>query len=222
MTSTRSTTVPRRAGAWLAAAALGAGLAAVPAPATAAKSPAGGERALATVLTSDGNRFDRNPRDYDIVTEAVLAVLAAKPGSDVGVLTDGSARLTAFLPRDEAFRLLVQDLTGHRYKKEKRVFNQLARTVGIDAIESVLLYHVVPGKKINAKKALQSDGAELTTALGSTFTVDVVKPAIPKVRLVDNDPDDYDPRLAPGQLDINKGNKQIAHGITRVLRPLDL
>ena len=27
------------------------------------------------MLTSDGNHFDHNGRDYDIVTEAVLAVL---------------------------------------------------------------------------------------------------------------------------------------------------
>ena len=31
-----------------------------------------GDRSLAAVLTSDGNRFDRNWYDYDIVTEAVL------------------------------------------------------------------------------------------------------------------------------------------------------
>lgn len=55
-----------------------AGLVAVPAQAS--TSPAG-ERSLAALLTSDGNTFDHNWYDYDIVTEAVLAVLAAKPSS---------------------------------------------------------------------------------------------------------------------------------------------
>ena len=27
----------------------------------------------------DGNKFDKNKKDYDILTEAVLAVLAEKP-----------------------------------------------------------------------------------------------------------------------------------------------
>ena len=31
-----------------------------------------------------------------------------------------------------------------------------------------------------------------------------------------------DPYLNPTALDINKGNKQIAHGIVLVLRPVDL
>jgi len=39
---------------------------------------------------------------------------------------------------------------------------------------------------------------------------------------VDQDPTDANPYLNPFALDINKGNKQIAHGITAVLRPVDL
>jgi hypothetical protein len=70
---TRSTSLLRRAAAVLSAGALGIGIVAVAAPAQAAP----GERSLATVLTSDGNRFDHNRRDFDIVTEAVLAVLDA-------------------------------------------------------------------------------------------------------------------------------------------------
>ncbi len=211
----------RRLAALVSAGALATGLAAVATPAEAAETGPG-ERALASVLTADGNHFDRNQRDFDIVTEAVLAVLAADSSSGVSALTDGSIKLTAFLPHDRAFRVLVKDLTGRWYKSEQRVFNELVAAVGVSAVEQVLLYHVVPGQKINSKAALASDGAELTTAQGGTFTVDVVRPAIPKVKLRDNDPNDFDPRLSPGRLDINKGNKQIAHGITQVLRPLDL
>ncbi len=216
---TRSTSpMRRRLAALVSAGALAAGIAAVAAPAQAAP----GERSLATVLTADGNRFDRNQRDFDITTEAVLAVLDAKPGSAVGVLTDGSVTLTAFLPHDRAFRVLVRDLTGQWYQREHRVFDELVAAAGVDTIEQVLLYHVVPGQKINSKAALASDGAELATAQGGTFTVDVVRPAVPKVKLRDNDPNDFDARLRPNSLDINKGNKQIAHGITQVLRPVNL
>ena len=56
------------------------------------------------MLTSDGNRFDHNKRDFDVTTEAVLAVLAAKPTSPVGVLTKGKVALTAFVPTDRAMR----------------------------------------------------------------------------------------------------------------------
>jgi uncharacterized surface protein with fasciclin (FAS1) repeats len=222
MTSIRSFATRRRAAAWLTAAALGAGVAALPAAATAAPTPTN-ERSLATVLTSDSNHFDRANRDFDIVTEAVFAVLKAKPDSPVAVLADGSVPLTAFIPQDRAFRALVDDLTGRWYKSEKRILNELVAAVGVDAVESVLLYHVVPGATITASQALKADGAELDTALaGTSFTVDVLRAKAKKVRLIDNDRDDYNPRLAPGRLDINKGNKQIAHGITRVLRPLDL
>lgn len=205
-------------GTAVAAVALGAGLAAAPA-ASAHGSKSLGTRPLAEVLTSDGNRFDRNSRDYDIVTEAVLAVLAAKPDSAVKVLTDGTVPLTAFIPNDRAFRRLVKDLTGNWVRSERAVFNATAG-LGIDTVETVLLYHVVPGATITKKAALRSDGASLNTAQGGTITVDVRCWWRPQVVLVDQDPDDRNPRVV--QFNSNKGNKQIAHGINRVLRPVNL
>jgi uncharacterized surface protein with fasciclin (FAS1) repeats len=182
-----------------------------------------GTRSLAAVLTADGNQFDSNWRDYDIVTEAVLAVLAAKPGSAVGVLTDGNTPLTAFIPNDRAFQLLARDLTGKWPCTEQATFNALAKAVGIDALESVLLYHVVPGATINSAAALKSNGASLNTALpGATFTVRVLSKRHKLITLRDNDANDANPFINRRAFDINKGNKQIAHGITRVLRPLDL
>jgi uncharacterized surface protein with fasciclin (FAS1) repeats len=172
---------------------------------------------LAEVLTSDGNKFDKNWEDYDIVTEAVLAVLAAKPESAVGVLADGDSKLTAFVPNDRAFRILVKDLTGKKYKKERTVFNKLVAAVGVDTVEQVLLYHVVPGARINAKAALASDDAKLTTAQGATFKVNVVHGSI---RLQDQDRNARNAQV--NVVNINKGNKQIAHGVDRVLRPIDL
>ncbi|MFN8194532.1 MAG: fasciclin domain-containing protein [Nocardioidaceae bacterium] len=213
----------RTMAAALAATTLVAAGASAPAQAAAKPQPKLGEKSLAAVLTSDGNRFDKRGRDYDIVTEAVLAVLAAKPDSAVGVLTDGSVRLTAFIPNDYSFKVLVKDLTGHWPTSEKAAFDTLVSAVGVDAVEQVLLYHVVPGATITSKTALGADGAELDTALaGSSFTVHVIYPAIPVVQLEDGDSNDVDPLLNPNQLDINKGNKQIAHGILLVLRPIDL
>lgn len=198
------------------AVALGAALSA--APASAAHDP--GTRSLAAVLTSDGDRFDHDWTDYDVVTEAVLAVLAAKPKSPVGVLADGSAAVTAFVPRDDAFRRLVKDLTGSSPRTEQATFDAVAG-LGIDTVETVLLYHVVPGATITRRQAFRADGAVLTTAQGGTLTVDVNRGDGRRyLKLVDADRTDRDGRVVA--FDLNKGNRQIAHGVDRVLRPLDL
>ncbi len=198
----------KRVIATAAIAALGVGMAA---PAFAMQ----GNKPLSEVLV-DSNTFDSNGRDYDIVTEAVLAVLKAKPTSAVSVLTDGKVRATAFVPQDRAFFPLVETLTGSKPANEQAAFEAVA-SLGIDTVETVLLYHVVPNATIGAKKALKSNNAMLETAQGGTITVKVKKGTI---RLKDNDPDLRDPRVvAPN---INKGNKQIAHGIDRVLLPINL
>jgi uncharacterized surface protein with fasciclin (FAS1) repeats len=180
---------------------------------------AAGTSSLATLLAKDGSGFDHNWNDFDIADNAIHAVLAAKPGSAVGVLADGTVPLTAFLPTDRAFQRLTTDLTGTRYRSESKVFATLATTLGIDTIEAVLLYHVVPGATVTYQQALRSDGAVLATALsGSTVKVRVVRCYF--VKLVDADPNDANPYVV--KADLNKGNRQIAHGINRVLRPVDL
>ena len=200
--------------------ALATGLAVAPAQAA----PAPGQQSLAAVLTADGNgTFDTNWRDYDIVTQAVLAVVAAKPNRNVKLLADGSVALTAFIPDDHAFRLLTHELTHKWYNTEKKVFDKLVAKLGINGIEKVLLYHVVPGGPILAKDALQANGARLATALpGASITVRVKGNDIPVIILRDRDHNAYDPRVNPWATDINEGNKQVAHGITRVLRPINL
>ena len=200
--------------------AAGAGLALAPA-ATAAEPPTG-TPSLAALLASDGDTFDRNWYDFDILDQAVGAVLAAKPTSPVAVLADGTVPLTAVLPNDRAFQVLVKDLTHRWYGSEEQVFTTLAGAVGIDAIEQVLLYHVVPGVTIDSATALASDNAVLTTAQGGTFKVDVISKRFGIVQLRDQDRNDLNPFLIPGKLDLNKGNVQIAHAITFVLRPADL
>lgn len=210
---------PRRLAAATAAAAAALSLA-IASPASAATAPSG-TKSLAAVLTADGDQFDRNWYDYDIVTEAVLAVLKAKPSSPVGILADGTKPLTAFIPNDRAFQVLVADLTHQWLPSEKAVFGAVAG-LGIDTVETLLLYHVVPGATITKAMAVKSNGAQLTTALGSTIGVRVFDARYPIVMLKDQDPDDINPFLNPRALDINKGNKQIAHGILFVLRPANL
>ena len=207
----------RPATALLTALALGAGASLVAAPPASA---AAGNRSLAAVLTSDGNTFDKRAGDFDIATQAVLAVLEAKPSSAVGVLTKGRQRVTAFVPTDRAFKALVFDLTGTWFYKERKAF-AAAATLGI-AIETVLLYHVVAGKTLTAAKVLAADGTHVTTAQGGNVEVDVLDPTRGVVRLQDADPDDVDPATVPRLLNLNKGNKQVAHGINYVLRPVDL
>lgn len=190
-----------------------------------AASASTGNAPLINVLLADGDTFDRNPYDFDIVTEAAKAVLAEKPNSLVGVLADGNTPVTAFLPNDRAFQLLVGDLTGKYYGffrfDEQAVFDAVAG-LGIDTVETVLLYHVIPGATVDKAAALQSDGAVLTTAQGGTFEVDVLSKRWSLIKLKDADRNDRDPFVIKSQFDINAGNAQIAHGIDRVLRPLDL
>lgn len=177
-----------------------------------------GQASLAALLAEDGAGFDRNPSDFDILDNAVTAVLTAKPSSPVAVLADGGVALTAFLPTDQAFRRLAQDLTGQSSKSESRVFATLAEQLGVDTIENVLLYHVVPGATITYKQARAANGATLATALpGGTLTVKIARC---RLTLVDADRDDANPAVVKKNL--NRGNLQIAHGINRVLRPVDL
>src|SRR6478609_802499 len=113
----------------------------------------------------------------------------------VAVRADGTVPLTAFLPNDRAFRLLAFDLTHRWPRTEQKALEAIAGAAGIDAVEQVLLYHVVPGKTITARTALRSDGAVLTTAQGGTVKIDVISRWLPLVRLVDKDRNDLDPFL---------------------------
>jgi uncharacterized surface protein with fasciclin (FAS1) repeats len=171
-------------------------------------------------LAADGHHFDHNWRDFDIVDKAVVTVLKAKPNSPVGVLAKGNVRLTAFLPTDAAFRRLVTSLTGRKTTTERATFRKIAKLVDVDTLEAILLYHVVPGATITAAKASKADNAKLTTAAGITVKVNVKRDG--SIALIDKDPNSRNARVVLPKTDINKGNRQIAHGIDRVLRPADL
>jgi len=182
-----------------------------------ASSAADGTTSLASVLKAGQAKFDKDFTDYDIVTKAVETVLAAKPDSAVKVLADGNTPVTAFIPNDQAFMNLASKLTGKKVKTEAGAFKAVAG-LGVDTVEQVLLYHVVPGKTILSGDALKANGAKLLTAdAGKVIRVTVTKK--PSIILGDYAPKLTNPRVILDQVDINKGNKQVAHGINAVLLP---
>lgn len=175
---------------------------------------ANGTKSLAAVLTAKSS-FDKDPANFDILTAAVLAVLKAKPNSPVKVLTDGTVALTVFAPTDRAFKNLARSLTRKPVVSEESAFKSVAG-LGIDTVEQVLLYHVIPGATILSPDALKANKAVLKTALtnktiqvgvrGTVITLKDVSPA-------------QNPRVILALVDINKGNNQVAHGIDAVLLP---
>lgn len=177
-----------------------------------------GTKSLASILTAKSS-YDNDSQNFDILTAAVLAVLQAKPASPVKLLTDGTVPLTAFIPTDGAFKKLVSQLTNKPAPNEAQTFAAVT-ALGINTVEQVLLYHVVPGAPILAADALKANGAKLATAIaGKTIAVTVSGSTI---TLGDQDPVAADPVVNLSQIDINKDNKQVAHGISAVLLPVAL
>jgi uncharacterized surface protein with fasciclin (FAS1) repeats len=201
------------------AVAVAAGVALAPAAIGASSANAeAGTKSLASVLLKDTTKqgnpsYDHNSADFDILTAAVLTVLAKKPNSPVSVLTDGSVKLTAFLPTDAAFERTGKAL-GITAHSEERLAMKYVKALKVKGVESVLLYHVIPGVKINAGTAAESDGAKLETALGQKVAVNVSDKGI---FLRDKARDVRNAKVIV--TNINKGNKQIAHAINGVLLP---
>ncbi len=212
--------ISRRAAGLATGVALAVGATGVVAPGAQAASKPLGTKPLAPILLADKSGFDHNDQDFDILAAAVKAVLKAKPKSAVGVLADGKVALTAFLPNDRAFKILVSDITKKRVRSERTAFKGVAG-LGINTVEAVLLYHVVPGATIDRKTALAAKGVYLKTAAGGRIGV-YVRPwqGKPNVFIDDADRNDKNPRVIA--FDINKGNRQIAHVINYVLRPVNL
>ena len=161
---------------------------------------------LADILLSDGDQFDTDQTDFDIVTEAVLA-------TGLGGAA-GSLELTAFLPTDKAFRILVEDLYGISIKDEEALFNAIVDTLGVDTVTDVLLYHLVPGTFEAADVIALGDGFEVPTLLGPTFTLDFRGRG--QIRLADNEPSLRDPIVRGTDIIATNG---VAHVIDRVLLP---
>ena len=128
----RTSTIKRAAA--LGAAALIGATALVAAPAANAAND--GTTSLATVLKAGQAKFDKDDKDYDIVTKAVEAVLAAKPDSAVKVLADGNDRADRLHPdrpglqeprvgavrqdgQDRGRRVQGRRGPGHRHRRDR-------------------------------------------------------------------------------------------------------
>ena len=176
-----------------------------------------GNKSLASVLNVGSASFDKNAGDFDILTKAAEAVLEAKPNSPVALLADGDTALTVFAPTDKAFKNLASALAGHNVTSESDAFDAVAG-LGIDTVETVLLYHVIPGSTIDSAAALESNGAVLATAAEGKNTKVLVSDA-PSIRLRDYAPKFKNAQVILDAVDINKGNMQIAHGVDAVMLP---
>ncbi|MGN8552263.1 UNVERIFIED_CONTAM: fasciclin domain-containing protein [Microbacterium sp. SLM126] len=185
-----------------AAAALALVLSAAPAQAHGGGTPPGTIVDVA-VAASGGGTPDKNPYDYDILVQAVLAT-----GLD-GALSDTSTKYTVFAPNDRAFLRLVTDLTGKAPTSEAEALTTITSAFTIDQITGILLYHVVPGKKLGPVKVLTA--RSLTMADGG-----IVKPR--GITLRDETPALADPRLVLWAINIQASNGVI-HTIDRVLVP---
>lgn len=192
------------------------------APAKAQMTPTGDEYAalgtvpLATALNLSAPAFDSNWQDHDILVHLLNRVLAAKPTSPLAVLADGTIPLTVLAPDDFAFRSLAGYRNGRGVvlSTEARVYAFIAK-LHVNTLERVLRYHVVPSSVIPAMDLLASNGISLPTEEGSPIRISVAT----SVRLVDLSTRNRDSLLRLSQVDINKGNRQIAHSISAVLLP---
>ena len=170
---------------------------------------------LTDVLNLPQAAFDKNSADFDIFTNLFMDVWGQIPDSPIQAIANGNTALTAFVPTDGAFRNLVKYLTGKTIKSEQGVATAVNR-LGAPTVEKVILYHVIVGDPILSPAALQANGASLKTASGETVNVKVSGTTI---TLVDKVAKHRNPTVILGAVDINKGNKQVAHGINQVLLP---
>lgn len=184
--------------------------------------PAGAEGTarptLAGLLDAQGSGTDRNWYDFDILAAGVDAAGLSS------ALDDPKADLTVFLPNDRAFQALVADLFGARYwfASEKTVLAKLVEleTGAPGTLRTVILYHAVPGQITSSTALSVPRGTELTSVQGGKIRVYPFK-RLGTAVLVDQDRNDLDPFLVRSKLDI-KASNGIAHGISFVLRPVDL
>jgi hypothetical protein len=203
----------------LGAIAIGAvALTAVPATQSSAASPT-----LWQVLTSDGNRFDTNANDFDLVTEAVRLFPDLKAAAN-----DPSASLTAILPNDRAFRLLLNDLNGDAAVpvRESKVLEQIATLATAPVVKQVLQYHLL-GVKAGVTDVIGLLGTDLDTLLqvGDPAAPATIKPYLNTVPffigIEDADTSDRDARIIAVNIG-GEASNGFAHAIDRVLRPIDL
>jgi hypothetical protein len=206
----------------VASAVIAAGLAGG-AVATAGPASAEGTPTLAENLAAQGPIGDGNWYDFDIINGVVGAILGANPASQLALAADpNSPKLTVFLPNDRAFQVLAADLLGWKYwfANESQVAAALLGAIDIATLEAVVLYHVHVGYIDSATALSVPRNTPVPMAAGGEIKVQPIR-WLKTAILVDNDPNDLNPTLVRSKLDIVASNG-IAHGISLVLRPVDL
>ena len=170
---------------------------------------------ITDIVLKSGGEFDNNKRDFDILLNAVVAADLAD------ALANPDAELTVFAPSDVAFYRLARDLGYEGRYDETAVWEFIVGALTdlgggdpIPVLTDILLYHVVDADvrpiDLIFSTFFQSP---IETLLGASF-----QPFF--LRLIDNEPDLRDPRVA-FPFNIRASNGRI-HSISRVLIPVDL
>ena len=170
------------------------------------------------ISASGGAELDRNPLDYDIIVQTVIALEGLGGDPDLGdatlleVLSDPTAEVTVFLPNDGAFRKLARNLGWNGRGGDAGALSTITGAFDLTTIRDVVKYHVVGGH-LNILEVLQQRTFD-TVLPGTSFTRTKL------FSLVDNEPDLKNPRLRP-PVQLQAG-ASVAHTISRVLIPVDL
>lgn len=174
-----------------------------------------GINAISTVIGVQDFAFDSDLSNFDIFTFLTLDVLGKRPNSRLWRMADGTVPMTAFIPTDRAFKKLVKALTGVNYSSERKIYN-VARTLGTDKLNQILLYHFVFGAPLLAEDVLAANNTFLTTP--RKVTIRVVYDGT-ELKLRDKDRDRINPRVILSRVNLNGENNQVVHPINGVLIP---
>ena len=169
---------------------------------------------LLDILLSDGDMFDDNQNDFDIVTQAIAT---CSPELVDGAGNPG-AMLTAFLPTDKAFRILVEDVFDVAIKNEAELFGAIASAFGCPTIDTVLKYHVAPATLYAADVLTLESGDMVPNIAMLPLEVSFKgRKGKGQIRLVDNEPMLRNPIVVATDIMADNG---VAHVIDRVLLPI--
>ena len=188
--------------------------------------------AAASHKTKDGNFVDfiaqqaeKRKGNFNVIGQVVLALADAGvlTGADVEALS--TAKLTAFLPTDLAFRRLAADVSGQKLwkVKESEVIPILTGALDLATIGAVVKYHIYAGGKVDFGTALKLDtnkrnGTDVVIAMYSGGELGIDRRG-GKLQLDDAGTAGFgsnDPYVT--RKNIRAGNA-LVHGISEVLLP---